>query len=146
MDAERRRRAFGALAAELTDYVADSASVSIDSVSQGQIMTMSVEPRNKDSRPISLIAEQWLVLTVGNNGGRWELDYTEDDIALALDIMRSVVDGRVTERFGLFRSHVTVVLRDGRAISETGYGGCIAFLIPNPGWRTIGPIKRYSPY
>lgn len=118
----------------------------VSSLVNGRVRVYWAAPRNPRARPISIIAESWLVLTLGDHGGRWELEYTDEDLVFARRLVAAVVAGRIEERRGLARSRVTVRLDDGEMVRETGYSGCAALLVPQPGWTRWGRLTRYEPY
>jgi hypothetical protein len=83
--------------------------------------------------------------TLGGPGGRWELRRSPQDIEFLESIVRSVVEGRVTEVFGPSRSKVTVTLADGTRCWEQGADageGCL----PMPFWTRWGRTVEYTPY
>ncbi len=133
---------------ELADYaralVGDTASVERQSVGTG-LPTLWIEPVNPRSRRVSIIGEAWLIVQLGEQGGRWELDYEEADVALAKALIEAAHAGRVVERAAFARSQVTVTLGGGEKVSETGYDGCSG-LLPLPGWRRWGREIDYEPY
>lgn len=106
----------------------------------------SVTPNNPRATWISIIAEQWLIVTVGGFGGRWELDYTDEHRELACRIIASAVDGRVEERRAFARSRVTVTFEDGTVKRSTVYDGCGSLLVPQPGWTLWGRRTTFEPY
>ncbi|RZS68705.1 hypothetical protein EV187_1140 [Agromyces ramosus] len=85
-------------------------------------------------------------MTVGDDGGRWELSYTDEDIALARRIIAAAVAGRIEERKAFGRSRVVVTFEDGETIGETGYSGCASLVVPQPGWTRWGEGIRYEPF
>lgn len=107
---------------------------------------VEIVPKTLGARRVSLAADQWIVLQIGDPGGRWELDYSEDGIHFAKNAIAAVVQGRVEERSALGRSRVTVTFDDGSTYSETGYGGCLTLLLPLPGWPRWGQLTRSMPY
>lgn len=125
--------------------VGDCATITAGEATGRDIPTLDVEPVNPRSRAVFVIAEQWLIVTLGQVGGRWELDYGAADRAFAQDLIGAAFQGRVTERFALGRSRVTAVLRDGRVVRETGHDGCLS-LFPLPGWTRWGRLTAYAGY
>jgi hypothetical protein len=105
-----------------------------------------VTPKNPLASGINVIAEQWLIVTVGGLGGRWELNYTDEHRELARKIIGSTVAGRVEERRAFGRSRVTVTFEDGTTERATGYNGCLSLLVPQPGWPRWGELTTYEPY
>ena len=139
-------RAFDAVVAYTHELVGGAATYDLGYVANGAIGVLDVTPTNVRARPISLIAEQYFTVTVGDNGGRWELSYSDDDIDLVRGIIDATVAGRVEERSALGRSRVTVTLGDGRTRHETGYFGCATLLVPQLGWTRWGKLTSYEPY
>lgn len=125
-----------------------SALVEEYTIDSGRMLAVEIQPERPDARAISLVAHQWLMLSAGHHGGRWELDWdSEPDMQLAHDLIASIISGRVEERFGPSRSIVTVTLANGSKYSETGYdGGCLSPLSPQPGWKRHGRHIQYAPY
>ena len=108
---------------------------------------ITIRPERSDALAITLEVDQWLMLSAGHHGGWWELEWeSEADMQLARDLIASIIAGRVEERFGAFRSRVIVTLPNGSKKSETGWAGCLALLIPQPGWTVWGRRRRYAPY
>lgn len=136
------RRLFDDVVGFARDLIGERAVEERDAV--GEIISFA--PLNERARALCLIFDQWLVVEAGDCGGRWELDYTTDKLALARDIVSSVVAGRIDERFAFARSRVTVFLEDGSSVSETGYNGCLALVVPQPGWTAWGERRAYEPY
>ena len=95
---------------------------------------------------MSIIGEQWLVVQLGEQGGRWELDYEDADLSLARKLIEAAYAGRVVERLAFARSRVTVTFEDGETDSETGYVGCLSGLWPLPGWKKWGREMVFEPY
>jgi hypothetical protein len=87
-----------------------------------------------------------LMVHAGHNGGRWELDRSEEDVAFIEQTVRAVLAGRVVEIFAPGRSHVVITLADGTVHRETGYDGCLAALVPLPGWKRFGRRVEYRAY
>jgi len=139
-------RAFDAIIASTRALVGDTASLEVGYLHGGRIGYCEVEPRNPRARAISLIAEQWLIVTVGDNGGRFELNYTPEHLDLARRIVEATVAGRLQERSAAGRSRVTLTLDDGEQIGETGLSGCATLFMPLPGWKRWGELKTYEAY
>ncbi|HEX6953336.1 MAG TPA: hypothetical protein VF156_00535 [Agromyces sp.] len=92
---EHERSIVGDLA-EFTRALCGTRAVVTESSSfEAHIPTLNVIPRRRGAKGISIIGEQQIVLTVGR-GLRWELDYTDNDVAEARKIIRAVVEGRGT--------------------------------------------------
>ena len=84
-------------------------------------------------------------LEAGNEGGRWEVERSSEQLAFLEELARSVVAGRVVETLGPGRSRVEVTLADGTTEIETGYSaprGCL----PVPGWVRRGRRVEYTPW
>jgi hypothetical protein len=108
---------------------------------------IEITPHLDGARCVRLVADQWVVLEVeGGPGGRWELDYGEEGIAFARMALEAVVRGRVEERLAFGRSEVALTFQDGSIHRETGYEGCLTLLVPLPGWRRWGEVRRALPY
>lgn len=87
-----------------------------------------------------------IILGVGSGGCRWELSWTLQDAAFLRDVVEAVVDGRVTETFGLARSEVRVTLRDGTA-ARTAQADAPLACLPVPWWRRSHTRRVvYAPY
>jgi hypothetical protein len=83
--------------------------------------------------------------TFGGDGGRWELDRTDEDLRFLINVVEAVIAGRVVESFAWGRSRVTVTFEDGTIDSETGAAaprGCL----PLPFWTRWGEHRQYAPY
>lgn len=108
------------------------------------IVTIRATPHNDDAGSIwfSYLGDAEIVLGVGDDGGRWELDRSPADVAFFIDVVTSVMAGRVRETFGRGRSRVEVTLQDRSVAAETGY----SWLLPTPGWRGRGRTIQYKPY
>lgn len=141
---EPTNRAVDELAEYARALVGGSARVERRSVGNG-LPTLDIGPVNPRSRSVAIIGEQWLIVQIGEQGGRWELDYEESDIALAKSLIAAAHDGRVIERVAFARSRVTVTLESGEEVSETGYDGCSG-LLPLPWWSRWGRTIVYEPY
>ena len=139
-------RVFDDVVASTTELVGSTATYDLGYVHDGRIGVFDVVPRNPRARRINVIAEQFFIVTVGDDGGRWELSYSDDDVALARDIIAATVAGRVSERSAFGRSRVVVTLEGGGTVHETGYSGCASLLVPQPGWTRWGRLTDYEPY
>ncbi|MDT0143675.1 hypothetical protein [Microbacterium sp. PRC9] len=124
----------------------DTATVDRTDADIHGIQFADVQPRNPHAVTVSLIAEQWLIIQLGDPGGRWELDYDDQSLALAESLVRAAIAGRVVQRSACGRSTVEVTLADGVVMQETGYRGCLPLLLPLPGWRTWGKGTHYEAY
>ena len=145
-DFEDNWRVFDEVVAYTRDLVGSDGTEDLGYVHSGRIRVYDVEPLNPRARRINVIAEQIFIVTVGDDGGRWELSYTDEDIALARRIIAATVAGRVEERRAFGRSRVVVRFEEGETIGETGYSGCASLLVPQPGWTRWGERIRYEPY
>jgi hypothetical protein len=139
-------RVFDEVVAYTRNLVGSDGTEDLGYVHGGRIGVYDVEPLNPRARRINVIAEQFFIVTVGDDGGRWELSYTDEDVALARRIIAATVAGRIEERKAFGRSHVVVTFEDGETIGETGYSGCASLLVPQPGWTRWGDRIRYEPY
>ncbi len=145
-DFEYNWRVFDEVVVYTRDLVGSDGTDDLGYVHGGRIGVYDVEPLNPRARSINVVAEQFFVVTVGEDGGRWDLSYTDEDIALARRIIAATVAGRIEERKAVGRSHVVVTFEDGETIGETGYSGCALLLVPQPGWTRWGDRIRYEPY
>ena len=143
---EEHWRAFDSVLDYARQLVGDSAVEDLGYVMDGRIGVCDFAPSNPRARPINIIAEQWLVVTVGDLGGRWELDYTEEHMMLVRRLIAAAVAGRIEERRAFGRSRVTVRFEDGETHHETGYSGCASLFVPQPGWTHWGALTTYEPY
>ncbi len=88
--------------AQLRAELGDRASVRRRLVADGTISSVEITPSNP--RALHLC---WLEMfdelgfQAGHNGGRWELDRTDEDVALVELLVRAVIAGRVIETFTL---------------------------------------------
>jgi hypothetical protein len=152
VDQERGRafednwRVFDEVIAFTRDLVGSDGTEDLGYVHGGRIGVFDVEPVNPRARRINVIAEQFFIVTVGDDGGRWELSYSGEDIRLARRIIAATVAGRVEERRAFGRSRVVVTFEDGETVGETGYSGCASLLVWQPGWTRWGELTRYEPY
>lgn len=107
---------------------------------------VELAPRNERSVGVVWFdtGDELQVETLGDRGGRWELDRTEADAEFLEGVVRAAVAGRVTEVFGPKRSAVTVTFEDGTTDTEVGYGP--GAWLPSPGWRRRGRRVQYEPY
>ena len=81
----------------------------------------SVVPVNPRACSFSFILDQWLDLFV--DGGRWELDWTEEGIALFHELTESVIAGRVVSYQGRRKTVVEVTLDSGQVEKSTAMEG-----------------------
>lgn len=127
------------------NLVGASASLQRSSYNEGRISILTVAPLNPKARRLAVIGQQWLQIEAGEHGGRWELDYTDEDVERARDIIEAVTRGRVVELMSLGRSEVSVTLATGEHVTETGYSSGLGWL-PIPGWRARARTVSYEPY
>ena len=139
-------RVFDDVVGYTKELVGSDGTFDLGYLSNGRIGTFDVEPNNPLARRINVIAEQFFIVTVGDNGGRWEMSYSEDDVTLGRRIIAATVAGRVQERSAFGRSQVVVTLDDGDTVRETGYSGCASLFVPQPGWTRWGRLTKYEPY
>ena len=144
-EAAPSNRAVDDLAEFARDLAGESARVERGDVGPG-LPTLWIEPVNPRARSVSIIGEQWLVVQLGEEGGRWELDYDDADLSLAKRLIEAAHAGRIVERVAFARSRVTVTFEDGESDSETGYVGCFSGLLPLPGWTRWGREIHFEPY
>ena len=124
----------------------ESASYSRRDFAGTWITEVIVSPRNERAREISIVAEQFLVITVGTKGGRFELGYDEDDVSMAKRVIQSVIAGRVVETIAPGRSRAVVTFEDGTTTQETGYEGWFSLPLILPFWPKWGRRVTYPPY
>lgn len=86
-----------------------------------------------------------LQVEAGHQGGRWELGRDEEDLVFLIDLVRSVIAGRVVEVFGPARSRVEVTPSDGTRTVEVGARAPVGCL-PVPGWMRLRRRVQYKPY
>lgn len=146
MSRDDRQAVLRELAAFAKECAGDAAQIELSSHHESALDFLEITPTRDGARAIAIIAEQWLVVQVGDIGGRFELDWSPGDVATAKEIIAGVIDGRVTERFGRNRSVVVVSVPNGEEHAEVGVEGCLAALIPQPGWRRWGRLRTYAPY
>lgn len=151
-DAGERRRRLDELEAHLRSRVGDRATVDTEDFwptehnGPAGVRTVVATPRRTGAVPISIVQEQWLVVSVGRIGGRWELGYTDADVRLGRQFVDAAVAGRVSETFAFGRSRVEVLLDDGTTRTAIGYEGCLAVAVVLPGWSHWGRRVHYEPY
>ncbi|MEI5583956.1 MULTISPECIES: hypothetical protein [unclassified Agromyces] len=123
-----------------------SISSSRDPDSNGIVADLTMEPRVGDGCPAYVVAFGELVVGVGQTNCRIELEYSDQNFRLVKRILGAVVDGRVTETFGIHRSRVVITFEDGKTMSFTDLDGCLSLLVPQPGWHRWGRRLHYAPY
>lgn len=128
------------------NYWASESNGSVDHSRPPSIRSAYVEPHNPASLTVEVTCEQWIVIEMGRPGGRWELGYDSADLAHAKALLAAAVAGRVTETSAFGRSKVDVTLADGSTVTETGYEGCLPFLLVLPGWTKWGRKTKYESY
>ncbi len=133
------------LEAYVRTLVGESASIQRATYSEGRVKILWVTPINPKARTLVIVGQQWLQIEAGEHGGRWELDYTPEDIERARAIIEAVISGRVVELISLRRSEVRVTLATGEQVTETGYDTGLGWL-PIPGWRKRAKAVSYEPY
>lgn len=126
--------------------VGDAGTEELGYVVSGRIGVYDVTPNNPRASAISIIAEQWLIVSVGGFGGRWELNYTDEDRELARRIIAATVAGRIEERSAFARSQVSVTFEDGTVKRATGWNGCGSLFVPQPGWTLWGKRTSFEPF
>lgn len=96
------------------DLVGSHGTEDLGYIQGGRTGVFDVEPVNPRARRINIIAEQFFIVTVGDDGGRWELSYSDEDIRLARRIIAATVAGRVEERRAFGRPVWSSRLRTAR--------------------------------
>jgi len=100
----------------------------------------TVTPRNAAACRVSFCYDQWL--DVFPAGGRWELDWTAEGVALFKRMLDSVAAGRVVEYAAPGRSRVLITLDDGEEVSST----MARSLLANFGRLPRDPTSRFEPW
>lgn len=131
------------LAANLERELQDVASMEREDLGRGSWV---LTPNDQDAVGVAWIdwGDALHLEMLGGHGGRWELGRDDSDLSFLIDVVEAVVEGRVTETFGVRRSRVTVTMPDGSSESETGSGP--GGSLPRPFWARRGRVKRYPPY
>lgn len=130
----------------LVEEIAAATGATIDRGVVADIPYLSLEPRNDRAASLWIGFDYFLLVQAGHIGGSWELGYGEEDARLAEQIIGAVADGRASEVHALWRSRFEVVLDDGEVMTETGYDGCLAVLLPLPYWTRWGRRVYYEAY
>lgn len=85
-----------AIVKSLADYarhlVGDSATVTESEIETYGLPVVEIHPRVEGAVWVSLIGEQWIVVEA-SGPLRWELNYTEEDVATARGLIRMAVRG-----------------------------------------------------
>lgn len=105
---------------------------------------VDIQPVNPAACPITIVAEQFVILLVGAGGCRWEMSYDETDVSTIMRVMRAVVEGSVEKRYALGRSSVRVTLDDG-TVSEATTRRPLAWLSVRKN-RAQRSFTIYQPY
>ena len=100
----------------------------------------AVTPHNAAACPVSFCYDQWL--DVFPAGGRWELDWTAEGVALFKRMLESVAAGRVVEYAAPGRSRVRITLNDGETVSST----MARSLLGNFTRLPRDPTSRFEPW
>jgi hypothetical protein len=132
------------LAAELETRLGPAADLRRDELFHGCWWLTPTNPRSIGATWIDF-GEALQVETLGGDGGRWELDRTDEDLDFILGVVEAAIAGRIVETFALGRSRVTVTLEDGTTQTEIGASapqGCL----PLPLWPRWGASRQYAPY
>jgi len=131
------------LAANLERELQDVASLEREDLGRGSWV---LTPNDQDAVGVAWIdwGDALHLEVLGGHGGRWELGRDDSDLSFLIDVVEAVVEGRVTETFGVRRSRVTVTMPDGSSESETGSGP--GGSLPRPFLARRGRVKRYPPY
>jgi hypothetical protein len=134
------------LAQAVTDELGEAVVIEKESIPNASIEVTRLVPHKNGVCHVYWVEESsyGLILGVGK-GGRWELSRDLKAVELIERIVRSVIDGRVTEVFAPNRSQVTVILDDGTPKISTEYRGLFA-LFPIPFWKHRGRTVTYERY
>jgi len=76
-----------------------------------------VAPINPRGCGFSFVLDQWLDLEVA--GGRWELDWSEEGVALFYELTASIAAGRVVSSHRSRKTEVAITLEDGAVKTST---------------------------
>lgn len=129
------------LAAGLREAAGTSATVEV--TASGRLGFLEVRPVRDGLCPVSVVAEQFLLVTVGR-AGRLELGWTPQDVGLAEQLLAAAVAGRVVER-GRVVPRTVVVTVDG-AQHPPSSSSWLARLRPASGPPPCKPAPTYAPY
>lgn len=144
-DADEFAAAMADLEAQLRDELGELATITRGRHKNLAIEGVDVEPRNPKSVGFYWLDSGVFQFGVGAAGNRWELDDDVLNAEFAIDLARSIIEGRVRQTTARARSHLVVTLRDGSEIHDTAYSAP-AGLIPIPGWKRRRPTTQYEPY
>ena len=131
--------------AQLRNELSELAAVTRGRHKDLVIEGVDVEPRNPKSVGFYWLDSGEFQFGVGAAGNRWELNDDVLDAEFAIDLARSIIQGRVRQTTARARSHIVVTFRDGSEIHDTAYSAP-AGLIPIPGWKRRRPTTQYEPY
>lgn len=134
------------LAQAVMDDLGDAIVIERQSIPNASVEVTQLVPQEAGACPASWaeLGSSELVLSLGK-GGRWELKRDLKAVELVERIVRSAIDGRVTEVFAPARSQVRVILEDGTPMVSTVYRGPSA-MFPIPFWKHRGRAVSYKPY
>jgi hypothetical protein len=135
-----------ALEGRLRDELGASATVQRSLIDDGRISVVDIAPANPRSLGVTWLEMQGELLLQAGQGGRWELDRSNADVAVIESITRSLIAGRAVETFAFRRCALDVVLEDGTVERSAVGEGCLSALLPLPGWRRLGHKVRHEPY
>ncbi|MEX0153471.1 hypothetical protein [Microbacterium sp. LMI1-1-1.1] len=137
--------ALSTLIAHAEGVAGDTAVVRRRSLTGLAVDVIDVAPHNPRAAHVAITAEQWLIVSVGR--GRWELDYSDTDIALAKRLMDAAVFGHVREAHGERWSRTTVTFGDGTREGSDVRTGLFPFLRCRRRFGMFrGPRVRYEPF
>ena len=135
-----------ALANDLERSLGDAAVVEREVYDGLRGHVVTIRPRRSDAVTIWWAdLDMEVILDLPGTGGRWELGPSDSDLDLLEAIVRSVIDGRVSEVRGPARSRVTVTLGDGKS-QTTSVGQAPVGCLPMPFWTRWGRKVQHSPY
>jgi hypothetical protein len=135
------------LEGSLRQELANHASVTRRAVADGSGSDVDLTPVDAAALRVGWTEFAGFEIVVGaGHGGRWELEWSVEDADLTEQIVRAVIAGRAREWSGFGRSRVEITYADGSITRSTVYDGCLAGLVPVPGWRRFSRKVIYSSY
>jgi hypothetical protein len=126
---------------EAADAVTSRYGDHVDVVLESEIHHWySVTPHNPAACPVSFGYDQWL--DVEPAGGRWELDWTAEGVALFKQMLDSLAAGRIVEYAAGNRSRVLITLESGEVVSSNVSRGILSLFERLP----REPSTRFEPW
>jgi hypothetical protein len=146
MNTQQRTEVVLTLADHARSAAGESAVVDVSSTDGGDVDSLEITPVRTGAARVSVVAERWILVQVGDAGSGFEFAYTPKDIERAHEVITAAIAGRVRERRGLGRSALTVTVSDGSDYTAVWYDSRLSALIPQPGWQKRGRLRTYLPY